>query len=97
MNISKEEGAKRLIELSGLLPQPNERTSLGNFVRSHSVEEEEKARKRKSWSVFEAPTQKEIKAIAELRGLKGFALLTLPSPSLVLLPLISPMTLIVCL
>ena len=65
----QEEGARRLIELAGVLPHPNERTSLGNFVRSHSVEEEEKARKRKSWPVFEAPTREEIKAIAELRGL----------------------------
>jgi hypothetical protein len=68
-NLSPEEGARRLIELAGVLPHPNERTSLGNFVRSHNVEEEEKARKRKSWPVFEALTREEIKAIAELRGL----------------------------
>jgi hypothetical protein len=68
-NLSPEEGARRLIELAGVLPHPNERTSLGNFVRSPSAQEEEKARKREIWPVFEVPTREEIKAIAELRGL----------------------------
>ena len=68
-SLSPEEAPRRLIELAGVLPHPNERTSLGNFVRSHSVEEEEKAHKRESWPDFEAPTREEIKAIAELRGL----------------------------
>lgn len=69
LGISNEDACRRLIELAGVLPRPNERTSLGNFVHSHDAEKEEKARKRESWPAFGTPTQKEIKAIAELRGL----------------------------
>ena len=32
--ISNKEACRKLIELAGVLTQPNERTSLGNFVRS---------------------------------------------------------------
>ena len=69
LNLFKENACRTLIDLAGVLPHPNERTSLRDFVRSPSAEEEEKARKRQRWSVFETPTREEIKAIAELRGL----------------------------
>jgi hypothetical protein len=69
LNLSNEEACRRLIHLAAVSPFPNERTSLGNFVRSHDAEEEDKSSKRKSWPVFERPSAEEIEAIAELRGL----------------------------
>ena len=38
-----DDASRRLIEMAGVLPHPNERTSLKNFVHSHDAEEEEKA------------------------------------------------------
>ena len=76
LNLSNEDACRKLIELAAVLP--NERTSLGNLVRSHDAEEEEKARRRKNWPVFERPSGDEIEAIAELRGLsvEGVSLAT---------------------
>src|SRR5262245_12858107 len=48
--ISNEDACRKLIELAGVLTQSNERTSLGNFVRSHDAEK--RARKRERWPVF---------------------------------------------
>lgn len=67
--LSPADGARKLIELAGVLP--TERTNMPRtFVRSHDRgEAEDKARKRKTWPTFEHPTAQEIRAIAELRGL----------------------------
>ena len=69
LNLSNEDACRKLIELAGVCPFPSERASLGNFVRSHDAEEEEKARKRKKWPSFQQPSADEIEAISELRGL----------------------------
>ena len=69
LGLSNEDACRKLIELAGVSPFPNERTGLGNLVRSHSAEGEEKARKRKKWPSFQQPSADEIEATAELRGL----------------------------
>lgn len=67
--LSPADGARKLIELAGVLPP--ERTNMPRKpVRSHGdIEAEDKARKRATWPTFEEPTAQEIRAIAELRGL----------------------------
>jgi hypothetical protein len=74
LNLSNEDACRKLI----VSPFPNERTDLGNLVRSRSAEEEERARKRKSWPIFHQPSADEIEAISELRGLsvEGVSLAT---------------------
>jgi DNA primase (bacterial type) len=68
LGLSNEDACRKLIELAGVSPFPNERTGLGNLVHSHDAEEEEKARKRKSWPIFQQPSADEIEAISELRS-----------------------------
>jgi hypothetical protein len=83
-NLSKEEGARRLIELAGTACKTNN-NSPGNYknARRDAVAgqkqdpfKKEKTAKTKKWPVLEAPTPAEIEAIAELRGLsaKGVSL-----------------------
>lgn len=67
--LSPEEGARKLIELAGVLPP--ERTNIQRkSVRSHDREEaEERARKRATWPTFDCIADSEIESIAALRGL----------------------------
>ena len=67
--LSAADGARKLIEMAGVMPHPNERTSLGNLVRSPDRDAAEKESKRASWPVFEKPSGAEIRAIAGLRNL----------------------------
>jgi hypothetical protein len=85
-NLSKEEGARLLIDLAGTrrgnpVPQDNggsanRQKSPGNPDPYDPFKDQEKARKRQGWPVFEAPTQAEIETVAMLRGLspEGVAL-----------------------
>ena len=69
-SLSVEEGVRRLIEMAAVLPRPNEQADPRNFVRlarGDAAEREDKARRVGRSS--DEPAQKEIKAIAELRGL----------------------------
>ena len=77
-SLSAEEGVRRLIEMAGVLPRPNERANSGNFVRLPRDDDAEREAKRAGWPEFDEPAQKEIKAIAELRGLsvEGVSLAT---------------------
>ena len=68
-NLSNQDACRELIDLAGVSPFPNERTSLGIFFRSHSGVKEEKAQKRSGWPAFERPKAEEMEAIAELRSL----------------------------
>ena len=68
-NLSPEEGCRKLIEMAGVLPHPNERANPGNFIRLTRDDDAEREAKRAGWPEFDEPTQKEIKAIAKLRGL----------------------------
>jgi hypothetical protein len=81
--LSKEDGRRLLIDLAGTrransAPQGNsgKQKSPGNPVPYDPLKDQEKARKREGWPVFETPTSAEIEAIAELRGLspEGVAL-----------------------
>ena len=67
LGISNGDASRKLIELAGVIPQ----TPHFQREEKHGSGDEmaEKARKRESWSTFDAPTGAEIKAIAELRGL----------------------------
>ncbi len=66
--LSPEDGAKRLIQLAGVLP-PERTNEPRKYARSHEEEEADRERKRATWPDFEYPTVQEIRAIAELRGL----------------------------
>jgi hypothetical protein len=79
-NLSKAEGARKLIELAGTghrvnggdIPHGNLKVAQQNPSRQGEYDplnDEEKTAKRERWPVFEAPTQAEIEAIARLRGL----------------------------
>ena len=75
-NLSKQDGARRLIELAGTARKTN--NSQGNYKNArrdsapgqkHDPFEKDRTAKRKNWPVFEAPTPAEIETIAELRAL----------------------------
>jgi hypothetical protein len=70
-DLSKSEAARKLIELAGTRgcgrPRANHRPQ-SRPASAKSVEEE-KARQRRSWPVFETPSRTEIAAIAALRDL----------------------------
>ena len=66
LRLSPEDACRKLIELTGVIPH------IPHFPREKKHAdgtEEEKAKKRQQWPMFEAPTCAEIKAFAELRGL----------------------------
>ena len=63
--LSPDDGARRLIELAGVLPAaPVRQSSAGR-----EDEEAERARKRSAWPAFEKPSGAEIRAISGLRCL----------------------------
>ena len=65
---SPEDGAKRLIQMAGVLPP--ERTKFPRkLVRSHETEEAERERKRATWPTFDCISDTELETIAALRGL----------------------------
>lgn len=68
-NLSPEEARRQFVELAGVMPHPNERTSLGNLVRSPDRDAAEKENKRAGWPEFVKPSGAEIRAIAGLRNL----------------------------
>ena len=65
-NLSLEDACRKLIELADTISKFPQIPRQDKYT--HSAEEE-KARKRQAWPIFEPPTQREVKAIAELRGL----------------------------
>lgn len=65
---SPEDGARRLIQMAGVLP-PERTKSPRKSVRSHETEESERERKRATWPVFDCISDSEIESIAALRGL----------------------------
>jgi hypothetical protein len=70
LGISNGDASRKLIELAGVIPRtPHFREAR----HTDGGDEEGKARKRESWPTFDAPTDAEIKAIAELRGLSNEA------------------------
>lgn len=69
LGTSNEDACRKLIEMAGVLPLPNERKPLGNPVRSQGRDDAEREAKRKSWPHFDCPTEAEIETIATLRGL----------------------------
>ena len=68
-SLSAEEGARRLIEMAGVLPRPNERANPGNFVRLPRDDDAEREAKRADWPEFDEPIPAELKQVARLRGL----------------------------
>ncbi len=70
--LSPEDGLRRFLELAGQATpcnEPNERTSLGEFVRSGGCATPDRAEKRRRWPRFESPTRAELSTIAAQRGL----------------------------
>jgi hypothetical protein len=69
LGTSNEDACRKLIEMAGVLPHPNERKPLANPVRSHGRDDTERKAKRKIWPRFDCPTDAELESIAALRGL----------------------------
>jgi hypothetical protein len=69
LSLSPEDACRKLIEMAGVLPHPNERANLGDFVRSSLNEGAEREAKRAEWPEFDEPTSAELEQVAKLRGL----------------------------
>jgi hypothetical protein len=65
-NLSPEDACRKLIELAGGISQIPQ---IPREERHGGSAEDEKALQREGWPVFKAPTEPEIIAVAELRGL----------------------------
>ena len=67
LGIPSGDACRKLIELAGVIPQTPHFSR--REERNADGDKEEKAKKRQGWPIFKPPTQKEITAVAELRGL----------------------------
>jgi len=69
--LSPEAACRKLIELAGGMPSFPQFPQIQREEKRKGDDLSERARKREAWPTFETPTDAELRAIAELRGLSA--------------------------